>query len=344
MSKENTVAVEELQSGMSNSANKEPDSVKIQESASAAIEPSDSKQPASGQGIVPTVVQRATGPRTKLGKERSGRNSLKHGIFSRAAILQEDERWEQFDSLLQGLRKDLQPMGMLENMLVDKLASLMWRYRRMLVAERAEIRLGKWINPLTAEREKQQREEAVILFSSMERPGPGLLSRSENPLILKRIVELLKSLSFLVQIRGFDPESDGRILKMVFGEGKLPELMLMLYKLCSNPGTLVEDDKDLKEFDLPPEGRKAKFLEILKKYIESLEQIPELKKLIPARAERLETFCSGVPETPRLDRLLRYEASLERSFDRTLSQLERLQRLRLGQPVLPKLEVQHSLS
>ncbi len=33
-----------------------------------------------------------------------------------------------------------------------------------------------------------------------------------------------------------------------------------------------------------------------------------------------------------------------RFFERTLNQLERLQRMRLGQPVLPKLEVRHSLS
>ena len=33
-----------------------------------------------------------------------------------------------------------------------------------------------------------------------------------------------------------------------------------------------------------------------------------------------------------------------RSFDRTLSQLERLQRMRLGQPVLPKPEVRQLLS
>jgi hypothetical protein len=41
----------------------------------------------------------------------------------------------------------------------------------------------------------------------------------------------------------------------------------------------------------------------------------------------------NVPEAPQLDRLLRYEASLERAIDRTLTQLERLQRMRLGQPV-----------
>jgi hypothetical protein len=58
----------------------------------------------------------------------------------------------------------------------------------------------------------------------------------------------------------------------------------------------------------------------------------------------MEVLRQHVPLTPQFDRLLRYEASLERSFDRTLSQLERLQRMRQGQPVLPKLEVQHSLS
>ena len=57
-----------------------------------------------------------------------------------------------------------------------------------------------------------------------------------------------------------------------------------------------------------------------------------------------EVLCHSVPDAPTLDRLLRYEASLDRSFDRTFSQLERLQRMRLGQPVLPKLEVRHSTS
>jgi hypothetical protein len=39
-----------------------------------------------------------------------------------------------------------------------------------------------------------------------------------------------------------------------------------------------------------------------------------------------------IPNAPELDRLLRYAASLERSFDRTLNQLLDLQRMRLGQP------------
>ena len=54
---------------------------------------------------------------------------------------------------------------------------------------------------------------------------------------------------------------------------------------------------------------------------------------------QLEMLRHSIPDTPGLDRLLRYEASLERSFDRTLTQLERLQRMRLGQLVPPPLKV-----
>jgi hypothetical protein len=40
-----------------------------------------------------------------------------------------------------------------------------------------------------------------------------------------------------------------------------------------------------------------------------------------------------------MDRFLRYETTFERSFDRTLSQLERAQRFRPGQPVPPEVKV-----
>jgi hypothetical protein len=65
------------------------------------------------------LARRGTGPRTKLGKERSSQNALKHRIFS-CATLSQDEQWGQLYSLLKGLRKDLQPVGALENMLVSR--------------------------------------------------------------------------------------------------------------------------------------------------------------------------------------------------------------------------------
>jgi hypothetical protein len=58
----------------------------------------------------------------------------------------------------------------------------------------------------------------------------------------------------------------------------------------------------------------------------------------------LESLCRNVPDTLRFDRLLRYSSSLERTFDRTLSQLERAKRMRLSQPLAPQLEVNGSSS
>jgi len=70
------------------------------------------------------------------------------------------------------------------------------------------------------------------------------------------------------------------------------------------------------------------------------------RKRASAESEKakLEALRPHVPLTLQFDHLLRYEASLERNFDRTLGQLERVQRMRLGQPVLPKLEMHHLVS
>ena len=62
----------------------------------------------------------------------------------------------------------------------------------------------------------------------------------------------------------------------------------------------------------------------------------------PYRTKAAEVQSRCVPASAEMDRLLRYETTLERSFDRTLSQLERAQRLRQEQPVPPELNVRVS--
>lgn len=48
----------------------------------------------------------------------------------------------------------------------------------------------------------------------------------------------------------------------------------------------------------------------------------------------------AVPSQDVVDRLIRCEAHLSREIDRTLSQLERLQRIRLGHAVPPPLRLE----
>ena len=77
------------------------------------------------------VVHAATGPRTPRGKQNSKHNALKHGIFSKMVLLKGEPQAE-FDALLRGLRNDRKPEGTLEELLVDKLAALLWRHRRLM--------------------------------------------------------------------------------------------------------------------------------------------------------------------------------------------------------------------
>jgi len=182
--------------------------------------------PSDGSKVHPnsassSLARRATGPRTALGKARSRYNAMKHGIFSNAVLLIGESRHE-FDSLLDGLRESFQPEGTLEEVLVEKLATLLWRYRRCIVTETIEI-------DKTSETEVQ-----------------------------------------------------------------------------SKPS-----------------------------------RFPQTQAAVRSEKSKPEKLQGCVPISGRIHFLIRYETSIERAFDRTLSQLERLQRIRLGQPVLPaiKLEV-----
>jgi hypothetical protein len=76
----------------------------------------------------------ATGPRTEQGKQKSSRNATKHGMLSKVIIL-EGEPSDEYEELLTGMQESLQPEGTLEELLVEKLATLVWRQRRLLMAE-----------------------------------------------------------------------------------------------------------------------------------------------------------------------------------------------------------------
>lgn len=79
---------------------------------------------------------KSTGPVTGAGKSNSAKNSTKHGIFSKVVLLP----WEssdELDELSITLKSDLDPQGIIETTLVDKLITLVWRLRRTSEVESA---------------------------------------------------------------------------------------------------------------------------------------------------------------------------------------------------------------
>ncbi|QIQ87815.1 hypothetical protein [Erythrobacter sp.] len=79
-------------------------------------------------------AQRSTGPKTPEGRLVSSRNATRHGVLSQKAVaFPEDE--ELFSSLLDDLMEEHVPVTRTEKALVERLAVLFWRERRLAQSE-----------------------------------------------------------------------------------------------------------------------------------------------------------------------------------------------------------------
>jgi hypothetical protein len=85
-----------------------------------------------------TNAKQSSGPKSAEGKARSSRNALKHGLVSSEIVIW-DEDSDQFEILRAGLEADFQPNSTIEHELVDRLAGLLWRLRRLPALEAALI-------------------------------------------------------------------------------------------------------------------------------------------------------------------------------------------------------------
>ena len=89
-------------------------------------------------------AQQSSGPKSPEGKRTVSGNRLTHGILSNKLLLAGDDPHD-YESLLDDLQAQLRPVGVLELSLVEKIAVILWRQRRLVAAETATIELG--INP-----------------------------------------------------------------------------------------------------------------------------------------------------------------------------------------------------
>jgi hypothetical protein len=288
-----------------------------------------------------SLTRRATGPRTRLGKERSKLNAQKHGIFSEVVVL-EDERNE-FESFLNGLWNDLQPVGTLEIAAVDKLATLLWRQRRVLIAEAAEIQKGRDFFEWDEEREQEERA-AEILRSSTNYNG-GLITTIANPRVLERFLELLAQLKSGIEQDGLNPECDKGILTKLYGEYREEDCRHSLFHgyIIWLAHAFCPDEKRQDAGIASQEEAKQNFLHELELEEERLRRFKKDRTAKESARLRLISLSRSVPASAVMDRLLRYETSFDHEIDRLLKQFERLQRRRLGQPLPPPIDVNVSL-
>jgi hypothetical protein len=278
----------------------------------------------------------ATGPRTEVGKRTSSKNAVKFGIFSQATLLKNESQTD-YKRLLDGLWDALQPEGKLEELLVEKLAIISWRYQRFLVAESAEIRKKTEFSELIGQ--AQQTGSTVGL--SQYNP---LISRLNNFDDFELCTGLLDELRQNIKTNGFNESHDSRILKTIYGDpdnahtGRTLQDEYVAWLLTAQ----LTEEVRAREQCSSPEQCKQIILREIGTEIKRIKQDQQNQESMKSEQKKVEILRQNVPDHGVLARLLRYETSLERAFDRTLTQLERLQRMRRGQPLPPQLDIKIS--
>ena len=250
-----------------------------------------------------------------------------------------DESSAEYDELLNGLIEDFQPQGKLETVLVESLATVLWRQRRLLQAESAEIEKAQLLNVDLV----LQNKAGDLGYAQLGGRSDVKLGQTNLRNLLRDAIEILDMHRLLFAADDSESvESIRRTLKMMYGyetEGPQPyswrQMSLILSKLVSKAEAKRHDCEDQPD-------KKEMILEALGEEIMRLAKLRNVAVAVEARRGDPNLIGPCVPSQAVSESLVRYEAHLSREIDRILNRLERLQRVRKGQPLPHQLDVKIS--
>jgi hypothetical protein len=169
-----------------------------------------------------------------------------------------------------------------------------------------------------------------------------MLRHSSNPVLSREALNILKTFRDLFEKSGFVKGEDPWRLRKLYGldhDGQAAQGIFRNYLVYENLATRAQAGNEMGH---RPDELKKEMLGMLDEEIERLVILEGLLRMIDKQKMRYQTIAALVPSQDVLERHVRYEFHLSREFDRTLSQLERLQRIRLGQPAPPPVRLELS--
>lgn len=240
-------------------------------------------------------------------------NALKHGILSRLVVLAH-ENYGEFDDMLAALIEEHRPAGMTEQHLVEELAAIIWRKRRVLLAEGAQINRG-----LRSTTKSGGESSPAVSAAPFERVGLSVDSSELAEMMTgtpEQIAENQRDAAFDLQAT----EKARAILRKSGPNAYERAVRAML-----------ESSRDWWEEEAE-EGNYPANAEGLAQFITD-ELWPHCyaydKQARYTPAIQVQTLGEGL-QAHRLEKLNRYETHLDRKFERTLAMLLKLRELRFG--------------
>ncbi|HMV07085.1 MAG TPA: hypothetical protein PKA30_16270 [Accumulibacter sp.] len=235
-------------------------------------------------------------------------NALKHGVLSRHAVLPHEDRAE-FDELRDALVFEHQPSGATELHLVEELAGVLWRKRRVLMAEGAKINEGlksavnspKLVMPSAAPFQRGLTGENADLRDLLDATPEEIVERQRIAAL-----DLAATRKAAAILRKGGPHAYAKARR-----------------------ALIQDSRDWWDQHVEEEEHPATAEGLAQFIHDSLEPICHqmVKEAQFTPAIRAQTLGEGL-RAHLLEKLNRYETHLDRKFERTLAMLLKLKDLR----------------
>jgi hypothetical protein len=281
-------------------------------------------------------AQKSTGPRTEAGKAIVSRNGEKHTKLARAMLVSSQSLKEssvEFRTLCDEYYESLDPVGPLEEMLVDSLVTAVWRKRRARYVESGEIAMNldsqdkkpDEIDPvptLLKAAEATNRED-VLNMLEISIPGCEYI-----------LTQLREAQAAVRRDQQLTPDTFHRLNTAFRNRAKTfaEQLFQFAATLAKNPAKL--DPVILLE------EHQREVLGFLDRQIQYFEEILAARRLEsqsdPDHPARARQDAALLPKRHALEKILRYETVIDRQIFRAMDQLEKLQsRRRAKEPSAP---------
>jgi hypothetical protein len=234
-------------------------------------------------------------------------NAMKHGILAKLAVLPHEDQ-AQFDDLIEALIAEHEPSGPTETHLVEELAGIIWRKRRVLLAENAKINDGLKI--------------VVDSSSPAKSAAPFIHGMPDKPMdwqdLMQATPEEVEQSQREMEEYSNQLNEIWEILRKGGGRAYVKALKMM-----------PQDDREAWEEWIVEEEYQPT-VEGLREYLENHLQPLAASMNKEARhhhAIKQQVLGEGL-RPAYLQNLCRYETHLDRKFERTLAMLLKLKELR----------------
>jgi hypothetical protein len=275
-------------------------------------------------------AKKSTGPRTDRGKSYSRRNALKHGLCARQLrdlhIRGEDPG--EFSRLHSCFRDELQPVGALEELAVQRIAQYQWKLIRAWLCENAVIRI--------AQDQAERRERELLYFAPTKGWCP--VSRDHR----SRLEEAEKEIRSTRKVSNAVKET----IRLFCGQAKIIEaerraelqIRNIANDIAKRRRIPLEEANQLLARDPAAQPEYAVFVALQAIWLACDELAERNDK--PDEIRNAEMSRELIPNGDHLDNIIRHQRNAEGGLGRAYAELERLQQRRLGKHVLSTVRTQ----